>query len=287
MPPTTHLRERQRLAEALRSLREETGLSGRQFAQRLGWIQTRVSKIETGKQFPTRADIQEWASVGGARPEVVRELLSRLAAARTEYATWQENYRRAGGAARKQADIAAMEAQSARIGKYQPAMIPSQLQTIGYARELLRLPSGPSAWGATETEIDEMVATRMRRQEILYQPGKQIQLVVLEAALRTRFCASATMAGQLDRLLALDGLPSLEFNVIPFGTLVPVYPVSGFVVYDDHLVIVESLGGEQHLSDPGDISRYAGWLDLLRQAAVRGRAAVPLIRAALAELGTD
>ena len=286
MPDTTDLRERRKLAAALRALREQTGLSGNRFAQRLGWQQTRVSKLETAQQFPTEADIRAWAAAADAPPDALAALLGQLDRARVEYRTFRQQYRDSGGAAGRQADIAALEATVTRIGKFQPAMIPSQIQTIGYAREVLRLPSGPAAWGASEAEIDEMAAIRVQRQqEILYQPGKQIQLVMLEAALHTRLVSPATMAGQLDRMLALDALPSMELGIIPYATLVPVFPLTGFIVYDDHLVIVETLTGEQQLSDHGEVSRYIEWLDLLRDAAATGRQAAALIRRALDGLG--
>ena len=49
--------DRVRLATRLRELRAATGLSGNRFAQRIGWVQSRVSKLETGVQIPTEADI--------------------------------------------------------------------------------------------------------------------------------------------------------------------------------------------------------------------------------------
>ena len=63
------------------------------------------------------------------------------------------------------------------------------------------------------------------------------------------------------------------------------FPLSGFIVYDDHLVITETLTGEQQLSDHAEVSRYIAWFDLLRGAAVTGAAARPLIRRALDDLG--
>ena len=284
MPLTTYLRERQSLAEALRNLRAGTGLSGNRFAQRLGWIQSRLSKIETGKQLPSEADIEAWCTAAEAPPEVSRDLREHLRRALVEYVTWQDNYRTAGGAAGKQSDIAALEAQATRLGKFQPAMIPSQLQTAEYARELLHLPCGPGAWGADEADIAAMVETRMRRQQILYTPGKNFRVVILEAALRTRLVSPAAMAGQLDRLIALDGLPSLDLGIIPYSVQVPVYPLSGFALFDDNLVTVETITGEQQLSDPDEVSRYVGWFDLLYDAAVRGREAAPLIHRAIAAL---
>ena len=114
-------------------------------------------------------------------------------------------------------------------------MISGLLQTSEYAREFLHLACGPLNYG--EDEIDRMVAKRMQRQQVLYQPAKRVQVVMLEGALRTRVVSVPTLAGQLDRLLAVIGLPTLELGIIPFEAAVPVFPLSGFRLYDD-LVIV-------------------------------------------------
>jgi hypothetical protein len=57
----------------------------------------------------------------------------------------------------------------------------------------------------------------------------------------------------------------------------------GFRLYDD-LVIVESLLGEQQLSEPEDVSRYENYLELLQETASTGPDAVAIIRRALASI---
>ena len=42
----------------------------------------------------------------------------------------------------------------------------------------------PLSYGQDEDEIDQMAATRMQRQQVLYQPAKPVQVVMLEGALR-------------------------------------------------------------------------------------------------------
>jgi len=44
---------------------------------------------------------------------------------------------------------------------------------------------------------------------------------MLEGALRARVVAASTLVGQLDRLLAVIGLPTLEFGIIPFEAAAP------------------------------------------------------------------
>lgn len=284
MATATYQRERRRLAERLRALRQAAGFSGNRFARRIGWPQSKVSKIETAKQLPTDDDLRQWADGVEAGVETVRELQSLLDQAREEYASWKANYRAAGGASGKQADSLALELEATRIREFVPAFIPGLLQTAEYARELLHRPAGPSAFGASEPDIDQMVAVRMQRQQILYRPGRQIQIVVLEAALRSRVCSPTTLAGQLDRLLAVAGLPALEFGVVPFDEDVPVYPLTGFAVFNDDLVVIETVTGEQQLSDPDEVALYEQFFDLLRQAARYGRESAAIVQRALAEL---
>jgi transcriptional regulator with XRE-family HTH domain len=274
--------ERRRLAEALKALRVGAGLSGARLSEMLGWQQSKVSKIETRKQLPSEDDITAWVGAAKGSPETASELLAVLRGARVEYAAWKDAYRDSG-ADGVQADILELEAQTTRIAEFQPSMISGLLQTSEYAREFLHLPCGPLSFGADEETIDQMAAKRMQRQQVLYQHGKQVQVVMLEGALRTRVVSAPTLAGQLDRLMAVSGLASLELGIVPFEAAVPVFPLSGFRLYDD-LVIVESIVGEQQLAEPDDLARYEKYLGLLREAASIGREAVPIIRRSIESL---
>ena len=274
--------ERRRLAEALKQLRVGAGLSGARLAEMLGWQQSKVSKIETRKQLPAEDDVAAWVGAAGGTSETTNELLAILRSARIEFAAWKDAYRESG-ADGVQADILELEAQSSRIAEFQPAMISGFLQTAEYARESFHLACGPLSYGRDEDEIDRTVANRMQRQQVIYQPGKQVQIVMLEGALRTRLVSVPTLAGQLDRLMAVAGLSSLELGIIPFETAVPVWPLSGFRLYDD-LVIVEHINGEPQFSDADEVARYEKYLELLREAASTGRDAVQVIRRSLEEL---
>ena len=240
---------------------------------------TEVSKIETRKQLPSEDDIAAWVGAVGAAPETASDLLAMLRGARVEYAAWKDAYRDSGVGG-VQADILELEAQTTRIAEFQPAFVPGLLQTSEYAREYLHLPCGPLSFGADEAAVDQMVAKRMQRQQVLYQHGKQVTVVMLEGALRARVVSAPTLAGQLDRLMAVSGLASLELCIIPFEAAVPVFPLSGFRLYDD-LVIVESIVGEQQLAEADDVARYEKYLELLRDAASTGTEAAAVIRRSL------
>jgi transcriptional regulator with XRE-family HTH domain len=241
-------------ASALRQLRVGAGLGGARLAEMLGWQQSKVSKIETASNSP-RGRHRRLGRCHGRLPKVTSELLTVLRGARIEYAAWKDAYRESG-ADGVQAGILEIEAQAARVAEFQPALISGLLQTTEYARELQHLPCGPLSYGRDEEEINRMVAERMQRQQVIYQPGRQVQVVMLEGALRARVVSAPTLAGQLDRLMAAIGLPSLELGIIPFDAAVPVWPTAGFRLYDD-LVIEESVEGENQVAEPEQVASAA------------------------------
>jgi len=281
MTTPAYQRERRRLAAALKTLRAGAYPSGAQLAAQIGWAQSKVSRIETGKQQPSEADVRAWADATGASPETAAELLAMSRAARVGYVAWKDAYA-AIGADGVQADILAIEAGSARIAEFQPAMISGLVQTADYAREMLHLPCGPLSFGADEDEVERMIGVRMQRQRVLYGRGHQVTVIMLEAALRSRVVSVPVLAEQLTWLMSAWGLSALELGIVPDKAPLPIYPL-GFRLYDD-LVIVESIERELELADADQVARYEKYLELLREAAVTGDAARRIITAAAADL---
>lgn len=273
---------RDRLAARLRSLRAATGHSGNSFATAVGWRQSKVSKLENGRQLPSDDDLEAWLA---ATDQAARgELAALLAAARVEYAAWRGVVRTAGGLAAHQAEIARLEASATSIGEYQPALVPGLVQTADYAAAALGLPSGPAgAAPPASEEVDAVVASRMRRQEILYQPGRAVRIVLGEAALWAHPGGRDIQLGQLGKLETVASLPAVELGVVPLRGM-PVLPLSGFRIYDDAVAVVETLGGEQQLDDPDDVAGYGKALGLLLDAARMGDDAVTAVRAVRDEL---
>lgn len=268
--PASITAQRAQLARRLRELRAAAFPSGSALARELGWHQTRVSKLEHGAQRPTDADLRRWAEAVGATDQQLDELHELASAARIEYATFGQRYRRHGGAVAEQETTTHEDAASTRIAEFQPAMIPGLVQTATYAREVLSRPCGPASAGVSAEEIDQIVGKRVERQQILYDPNQKIRLIMGEAALHTRFGPAETLIGQLDRLLALTGYPGVEIGVIPFTAMMPVFPLTNFLLYDDH-VLIESITAQQRLDAPDDVAAYESYFAQLREAAVTGR----------------
>src|SRR5262245_39430969 len=90
------------LADRLRELRAGAGLRGTDLAERLGWQQSKVSRIENGRQMPSNEDVRAWAHGCGTEDSVSAELLSLLRGIVTERAEWRRRMRQ--GQASVQAD---------------------------------------------------------------------------------------------------------------------------------------------------------------------------------------
>jgi transcriptional regulator with XRE-family HTH domain len=268
-----------RLANRLRELRLRRYRSGSAFARAIDWPQTKVSRIERGAQLPRGPEeLELWVRETDGTDEDLRELTELLAQARLDYRAWGDAWRTPGGIAATQDDITELDARATRIWEYQPGMVPGLVQTPAYAREVLMVAGGPRVLGAHDDQIEERIAAQLRRQQVLYTPGKTIQLVMGEAALHTRFGERATLVGQLDRLVALAGLANVEIGVLRFDTPSPVLPLAGFAINDAQIVWVETLTGEQRLDDPDEVIAYVAAFEAALAAAARGDEAVELIR---------
>src|SRR5690242_13565343 len=118
-----------RLAAALRALRMRSGLSAAALAHQLGpgWTQTKVSRTELAQRRVSTADANQWAEAAGADDSARAELAGLTAEAEREVLTWWE-IQAAGGVPRRQAEVAAFEAESTRICNFQ-LIVPGLLQT--------------------------------------------------------------------------------------------------------------------------------------------------------------
>ncbi|GAB2767452.1 helix-turn-helix domain-containing protein [Amycolatopsis magusensis] len=270
--------DRARLAAKLREIRAATGMSGNQFAKRLGWPQSRLSKIETGAQFPTGDDVTMWLEGAGAQGEedVVSDLLRH---ARVESVSFRHEFPKPGGAGAKQRSVREMEQRASRVATFQPAVLPGLVQTPRYMRELLALPSGPvQMGGASAADVEQLVAVRIDRQSLLHDPGKVLPMVVGEAALWSRIGSTETQLGQLDRLQALVGLRTVDLRILPLSAVMPVAPLHGFRIFDTDLVVVETFIRDNLFMDPDEIELYEVLFRHLQAAAVAGDEAAGLIQ---------
>jgi transcriptional regulator with XRE-family HTH domain len=275
---SSYQRAREALGTQLRELRLDARLTGRQLAESQGWHPSKVSKIEAGKQTPSQADVEAW-SIACDRPDLTAELVASLNSLEGQYQEFRRLFRAGQRAA--QESIAEYEAAATTTLNFESVLVPGLLQTSEYARAMLseRLDDI-----AGVDDVDDAVAARMQRQQVLYRAGKRFHFVITEAVLRYRLSAPEVMAGQLDRLVALTTLTTIRFGVIPFHVQLPVFPLHGFFIYDQQAVHVENFTAALKLTQPAEIEAYAKIFGQLAGAALYGAEARVLITRALADL---
>ncbi|MFF0094667.1 helix-turn-helix domain-containing protein [Streptomyces canus] len=265
------------LGARMRELRTETGLNGKELADRLGWQRSKVSRLENGKQTPSRGDLQQWADAVD-RPDVIAELVGRLTGLETRHRSLRRQYA-TGHRARQEQGVAETE-QTTLLRAVEVVRIPGILQTPEYARAVFT--ANAAFRDVPSADIEDAVRARMRRQQALYEPERQFRVLLWEGALYALNAPREAMAAQLDRLRSMIGLDTVELGIIPFAAELRRSPSHGFWIYDRRLVIVETLSTEMWLDDDESIALYEKAWDWLAESAVYDEVAYRLIGRATA-----
>lgn len=252
----------------------DAGISGSELARRAGWHQTKVPKIEYGKTKPTDADIRAWCAHTGAESQAP-DLIATL---RNIEAAWLEWRRVLGtGTKRRQQASIKLEAETEVMRVYHPFLIPGLLQTAEYAEGVLR---SVIEFQQVPNDIADGVSKRLERQQILYRRDHRFHFVIAEQALRTTVGSDQTMIGQLDRLLAVVGMPRVVLGIVPAEEPYRV-SMTNFALFDNSRVMVETVTAELTVTQPREIAQYGRAFDVLANQSVTGEPARRLIRRAL------
>ena len=246
-------------------------MSGKQLAESLSWAPSKVSKLENGRQAPTDDDIRSWTRTTDSEQET-EALLASLHTLEIQFAEWQRILRT--GLKPRQQEHIEWDQRTRFFRAFEATVIPGLLQTAEYARyrfaEGIRRLKVPN-------DIDEAVALRLQRQEILYRTDKRFHFVLTEAALRLRLCPPAIMLGQLDRLVSLSQLPNVKLGVIGFEAQYTTSPWHGFCIYDNERVLVETYSAALDLRQPQEIELYGSAFEQLAAVASYRRPARALV----------
>ncbi|MDT0319647.1 helix-turn-helix domain-containing protein [Streptomyces millisiae] len=180
-------------------LREESGRSLRQLAEKVGYDHTQLGRVESGKSLGGPELIEALDTLYGTTPHL--SILWELALAKGKF---RDKYQR----------VLELEAQAAVIEQY-VSLIPGLFQTEAYARALLfSAPHGPE----DIPELEEQLDARLGRQELLRRdPAPLVRMVLDEAALRRALPDPTEWREQLARLLELAAEPHVVIQVLPYS----------------------------------------------------------------------
>jgi transcriptional regulator with XRE-family HTH domain len=264
----------------LRELRKDAGLTARELGLATDQHYTRVSKIEHGVQAATDDDIRKWCRACGAEDQV-HDLIATLRAVESAYLEFRRQSR-AGMKRVLGAHTLALYERTGLFRIYEHNVIPGLFQTAEYCASML------SFWAeflGTSNDLEEAVAIRMERQRVIYRASKQFVVVLEEQALRTWFGTAEIQSGQLDRLLALMSLPNVSLGIVPLMTERRAVGSTGFWMFDEDLVALETPTASIEVTRPAEIELYTRMFKALQLPAVYGGAARVLITKAMQDRG--
>lgn len=267
-------------ADMLRQLREAAGFeTGRAFAAVLGWQASKVSRIETGVTLPTDADVVAWAAAARATADEAEAVRDQLRDLRLARASWRRRLR--VGHTPEQVDLRRREQAATHLVQVEFFLVPGLVQTAEYARAVF---ASAATLHESASDADAAVAARMRRQDVLYDPAKRVEVLLGESALRYPVAAPAVLAGQLDRLVSVIGLPNVRLGIIPLDTVLPVINLHGYQMLDDE-VLVEINHSELTVTDADEVALYRRITDGLWSVAAEGDQARALLVRVADEMG--
>ncbi|MET9505435.1 helix-turn-helix transcriptional regulator [Streptomyces sp. NPDC006622] len=248
------------LGARLRGLRAEAGLTGAVLAERAGVGQPTVSKVENGRMVPSADVLDRLSNALGLDESTAREVRDLLAAVMAAPETAKTSGEVPAGTTLDDA------VRSARLVRsFQCVVLPAMLQSAEYARHVF-----DSAPYATPEAVGRAVAARVERQSLLYEPGRELVIVLTEGVLRTWPGSPALMLAQFDRLLAVESLSTVRLGVIPWRRPVPVMPQHGFTLCDSHAVVVETFRSERVVDDSAEVTAYEETFRRFEGAAIFG-----------------
>ena len=200
---------RQILADRLRELRLDAGLTARELAARAGWERTKVSKIEHATRPPSAEAIRTWCQVCDAESEAP-DLIASLRAAEGMWVEWRRMER--SGLRRAQEARLPLYERTRQFRAYSCWMVPGLIQTEDYTRAVLR---AYQQRRGLRDDVEAAVAERMRRQRVLRRDGRTAAFLLEESVLRNGFGGPQVMSAQLAHLAEVTTWPAVSLGIIP------------------------------------------------------------------------
>jgi transcriptional regulator with XRE-family HTH domain len=262
----------------LKRLRERAGITQGDVAKGTNYALSTVSAYETGKLIPPsdfakRAD--KVFGTGGTAGDDEGDLtrLQHL----VEQVSVRPWFR----------DRIEVERKAAEIREYESHQIPGLLQTEDYARAAIAAARpAPSA-----EELEQMVALRMTRQQILeldgdlpldQEPMPRLWAIIDESALQRVAGSRQVMEVQLDHLVAMAGQPNVTIQVMPFSQGLTCAYGRAFTILTSRsgspVVHVEDARSARYLREYEQVMRYTTIFDYLRAGALDDQKSLRLIK---------
>lgn len=267
----------------LRRLRHAADIKAADVAKELGCSPGKISQMETCSVSISVPDTKAMLEMYGITGDQ-RESLVDLARTAKERGWWLPYIDKMHPWAQQ---YVGLETESSVLRTYQAEYVPGLLQTEEYMRALRGSDIKP--W--SEEELDQLVALRKGRQEILTgEDAPRFWFILNEAVLRRWVGPPDVMSGQLNRMLEAGRQENVTVQVLPFAGGAHSAMSGSFLLLefpepvDPEVVYVEYLTGARYIEDDEEVKSYRiAFEDLMASALSRTRSA-SLIREVMKEL---
>jgi transcriptional regulator with XRE-family HTH domain len=248
-------------AEELRAHRAQAGMSRDELAAKVSYSPSLIAMIETGRRSPSTR-LGELLDVVFGLPGTFSRLEKRL-----RDVPFPASFR----------PFVPHEAEATALRWYEHALVPGLLQTEAYARAVLSTRPNTS-----EDEVDELVAARMQRQDVLSREDPPLMWLLVDEAVLYREAGTAEiMHGQLMHLAGASRRPNITVQVVPYSAGPHSGLLGAFVIaeLDDAppTAYLETAAEGETVEDPSILARLALTFDNLRSKALPDVASRALI----------
>ena len=252
-----------RLMRELKRLRETSGLSSDEAAQRLDFSKSKLYRIENGKARVDHDDLEDMLDLFDVRSPERDALvaLGRDSRRRGWWTTYKDVFT---------GSYVGLESEAARI-QITSHIVPGLFQTAHYARAVI---AATAPW-LDAGEIDRRVVARTVRQDAVLgrEDPPDIHAVLDEAALHRNVGGADVMREQRAALAKASTQPGITLQVLPFAAGANAALEGDFVILafpdseDPPVAYAEGLFGDLYLESKEELDRYSfAWTHLLEKA---------------------
>ncbi|MFI6677562.1 helix-turn-helix domain-containing protein [Kribbella sp. NPDC050470] len=272
------------LGGQLRRMREQAGISRADAGWQIRASESKVSRMELGRVGFKERDVSDLLELYGMQDEEERFRLMELARAANNPGWWS----RYGDVMPSWfTNYVGLEVAATLIRTYEVMFVPGLLQTEEYARAVVQM---GKAYLPAE-EIEQRVALRVTRQQILNRPNPaRLWVVVDESVLRRPVGGEDIMRAQIEHLIMWAQQPNITLQIMPFSSLG--YPGAGgafsilrFPEGDlPDIVYIEHAASALYLDKLEEVDEYVAIMEALTIAAAPISQTESLLKEALARM---
>lgn len=255
-------------------------MSGREIAGKLGWSDSRVSRLMAGTRGGTEADVASFLAICGVTGKE-RERLLKLCKDQYVRSWFQQHGSRLPPQLQTLIDH---EDKAVAIKMFQSTLIPGLLQTGSYARAV-----GEASRSISASEIDDLVSACLARKNLFSRnPPPKLTFFLHEFVLRLPVGGPDVMSDQLHELLRMAVRPYVTLQVVPAAVGAHAASAGHFQLmeFEDFkpVVYLDSETSSLFLELPEEIAAYRKVLTGLEEIALDEEQSKEVIRKLVVDL---